>query len=136
MTAEVGAKVEAAGGEGATPDPPAAKTMAITVPGGRVVSLEHDLEFGVVADIAQRHAVSWGLLLAAPMHREVPPQALGDLYLACCDEAGVVQPAKITPRMVFEALTAIPDDLPAWYEGGDPKAGCLASRETAPQATT
>ena len=26
--------------------------------------------------------------------------------------------------------------IAAWYEGGDPKAGCLASRETAPQATT
>lgn len=94
-------------------------TIVITVPGGKRVSVEKDLEFGVVADIATRHDVQWLALVGAPLR--VPGGALLDLYRACCAAVGVEAPTPLTVRTVFDAVEAVPDDMPAYYEDGSPK---------------
>ncbi len=94
-------------------------TIVVAVPGGKKVRVEHDLDFGVIADIATRHDVQWLALVGAPLR--VPGGALLDLYRACCAWAEVEVPSPLSVRKVYDAIEAVPDDMPEWYEDGAPK---------------
>lgn len=96
------------------------KVKAIEVPGGQLVRLESDLEFGELTKITEKHGVNWLFLLATPEMGTGP--ALNDLYLLACKSAGVEPPAKVTARVILDALQDVDDDLPEVYEDGHPKA--------------
>jgi len=97
------------------------KTFEVTVAPGKVVRVEHDLPFGVIADIATRHEVNWLTLIGQPFL--APAGAMLDLFKACCDHAGVEVPDPLSANMIYDSFNAVDIDLPAWYEAdGTPKA--------------
>lgn len=92
---------------------------AFRVPGGQLVRLETDVEFGKITEIATKHEMNFLFMLASP--EMGTGKSLSDLYLLCCETAGVEPPAKITARTILDALEDVPDDLPEVYEDGHPK---------------
>lgn len=106
--------------KGATP-PETEKTLVISVPGGRRVKLEHDLDFGAISTIATKYEVSWLAVVSQPLL--IPSGALLDLYRACCAVAGVAPPELLSAKAMYDAIESVECDLPAVYdEDGAPKA--------------
>lgn len=95
------------------------KVKAIEVPGGALVRLETDLEFGEVAKIADKHGLNWLYLLSSP--ELGTGTALVDLYALACRTAGAEVPAKVTARMLMDAVRDVDDDLPEYYQDSYPK---------------
>jgi len=93
---------------------------AFEVPGGRLVRLETDLPFETLVKVADDHGLNWLFLVSTP--EMGTGKALIPLYKACCEVAGVDLPEKITARSILNALQDVPDDLPEYYEDGNPKA--------------
>lgn len=95
-------------------------TVEITLPDGQKVCPERDLDFGQIADIATRHECGWLALVQVPF--AVPALALSELYDACCAARGVPRPDLLSTKAIFDAVNAVPVDLPQDYQDGDPKA--------------
>lgn len=92
---------------------------AIRTPAGKLVRLETDLPFHVVADIAHEHQVNWLQLVGLP---DIGTgKALLDLYKACLAHVGEEPPAPLTVRIVNDALETVDDSLPEEYHDGAPK---------------
>lgn len=95
------------------------KVKAFVFPGGRIVRLETDLEFGEIARICGETNANWLFLLATPeMGTGV---ALFELYKLACKRVGVDSKGA-TARVILDALQDVEDDLPEFYEDGHPKA--------------
>lgn len=104
-----------------------AKVKAIRVPGGQVVRLESDLPFATISKIASDVGMNWLFMLASPELGS--GEHLEPLYRAACEHAGVEPPAKLTARLLLDAVIEVDDEYPTEFvEGKDgqpdtPKAG-------------
>lgn len=93
---------------------------AIRTPAGRLVRLETELPFDVVAKIAHDHGVNWMFLVDQP--ELGTGGALVALYKACCAHAGEEPPDVLTARVLSDAIADVDDALPEEYHDGSPKA--------------
>lgn len=107
-------------------DSTADKVLAFRVPGGRDVRIESDLAWGVISELAAKHGVLWTQILAGPWTL-LPGACLEDLFLACCEFAGVDPPAKLTGRAIVDAIQWVDSDDPLYVEDGLPTGGGQAT---------
>lgn len=93
---------------------------AIRTPAGKLVRLETDLPFGVLADVCHEHGLNWLHMLATP--ELGTGKALEALYRKALAHVGEEPPAKVTARRLLEAIETVDDSLPEEYVDGAPKA--------------
>lgn len=95
--------------------------------GDRVLRLETDFSLDEITKITARYKLNALFFLSTPEFGT--GEGLADLYRLGCEKAGVEVPAVITFRMVSEALIDVEDDLPEYYEDGDPKGATIPLTE-------
>ena len=92
---------------------------AFRTPNGQLVRLESDLPFSTIAKTADGAGLNFMFMLSTPeLGTGITLEAL---FLACCEVAGCEPPAKITAKVLLDALETVPDDLPEEYEDQIPK---------------